>query len=73
MAGVAAASTAGNAAAVPTLVAAANPVYTEAAKHATILVAACVVVTAVLTPLLTAFVARRVALKSGAAMARTAA
>jgi 2-keto-3-deoxygluconate permease len=73
VAGVAAASTAGNAAAVPTLVAAANPAYTEAAKSATILVAACVVVTAVLTPLVTAFVARRVANRTSAAVARTTA
>ncbi|MGO4303862.1 2-keto-3-deoxygluconate permease [Cupriavidus sp. RAF12] len=70
VAGVAAASTAGNAAAVPTLVAAANPAYSEAAKSATILVAACVVVTAVLTPLVTAWVARRVASKTDATMAR---
>jgi len=61
VAGVAAASTAGNAAAVPTLIAAANPVYADAAKSATLLVAACVVVTAILTPLVTAWVARRVA------------
>jgi 2-keto-3-deoxygluconate permease len=60
VAGVAAATTAGNAAAVPALIAAANPVYTEAAKSATILVAACVVVTAILAPLLTAAVAKRV-------------
>lgn len=60
VAGVAAASTAGNAAAVPAIVAAANPIYETAAIHATILVAACVVVTAVLVPLVTATVARRV-------------
>lgn len=60
VAGVAAATTAGNAAAVPALIAAANPVYAEAAKSATILVAACVVVTAILTPVLTAAVAKRV-------------
>lgn len=59
VAGVAAANTAGNAAAVPAIVASANPVYAEAAQHATILVAACVVVTAILTPLLTAWVAKR--------------
>ncbi|WP_354677934.1 2-keto-3-deoxygluconate permease, partial [Cupriavidus plantarum] len=63
----------GNAAAVPTLIAAANPVYEEAAKSATILVAACVVVTAVLTPLATAWVARRVANRQADAVARTAA
>ena len=60
VAGVAAATTAGNAAAVPALIAAANPVYAEAAKSATILVAACVVVTAILAPILTAAVAKRV-------------
>lgn len=59
VAGVAAASTAGNAAAVPAIVAAANPAYAEAAKSATMLVAACVVVTAVLVPLLTAWTAAR--------------
>lgn len=75
VAGVAAASTAGNAAAVPTLIAAANPVYTEAAKSATLLVAACVVVTAILTPIVTAWVARRVAPRPDTATAvqRTAA
>jgi len=60
VAGTAAANTAGNAAAVPALIAAANPVYAEAAKSATLLVAACVVVTAVLSPILTAAVAKRV-------------
>jgi len=58
-AGIAAASTAGNAAAVPALVAAANPAYTEAAKHATILVSASVVVTAITVPFLTAWWAAR--------------
>ena len=55
VAGLAASSTAGNAAAVPMIIAQANPVYAEAAQHATILVAACVVVTAILTPLVTAW------------------
>ncbi|MFC0410333.1 2-keto-3-deoxygluconate permease [Roseomonas elaeocarpi] len=59
VAGVAAASTAGNAAAVPAIVAAANPAYAPAAAPATILVAAAVIVTTVLVPLLTAWVARR--------------
>jgi 2-keto-3-deoxygluconate permease len=58
VAGVAAASTAGNAAAVPAIVAAANPVYADAAGPATVLVAATVVVTAILVPLVTAWVAR---------------
>lgn len=59
VAGVAAANTAGNAAAVPALIAAANPIYADAAKSATLLVAACVVVTAILSPILTAAVAKR--------------
>jgi 2-keto-3-deoxygluconate permease len=58
--GLAAASTAGNAAAVPALVAAANPAYTAAAQSATVLVSASVVVTAIVTPLLTAWWAARV-------------
>ncbi|MDR5816265.1 2-keto-3-deoxygluconate permease [Caballeronia sp. LZ033] len=59
VAGAAAANTAGNAAAVPALIAAANPVYNEAAKSATLLVAACVVVTAIVSPILTASIAKR--------------
>ncbi|CAL8980914.1 2-keto-3-deoxygluconate permease [Rhodoplanes serenus] len=58
VAGVAAASTAGNAAAVPAIIAASNPIYADAAKTATILVAACVVVTAILVPFATAWTAR---------------
>jgi 2-keto-3-deoxygluconate permease len=60
VAGVSAANTAGNAAAVPALIAAANPVYESAAKSATLLVAACVVVTAIVSPILTAAIAKRV-------------
>ncbi|MEO8061259.1 MAG: 2-keto-3-deoxygluconate permease [Pseudomonadota bacterium] len=60
VAGVAAASTAGNAVAVPAIIASANPAYAGAAAQATILVAACVVVTAILVPLVTAWTARRV-------------
>jgi 2-keto-3-deoxygluconate permease len=59
VAGVAAASTAGNAAPVPAIVAAANPAYADAAKSATVLVSASVVVTAVVVPCLTAWLARR--------------
>ena len=59
VAGVAAASTAGNAAAVPAIVAAANPAYAPSAASATVLVAACVVVTSVLVPILTAWTAKR--------------
>lgn len=59
IAGLAAASTAGNAAAVPAIVAAANPAYKAAAAQATILVAASVVVTSLLVPVLTAWYHRR--------------
>ncbi|MDR3670332.1 MAG: 2-keto-3-deoxygluconate permease [Holophaga sp.] len=65
VAGVSAASTAGNAAAVPAIVAAANPVYAEAAKRATLLVAAAVVVTSILVPLLTAWTAKRFGTPAG--------
>jgi 2-keto-3-deoxygluconate permease len=58
VAGVAAASTAGNAAAVPAIVAASNPVYAGATASATILVASSVVVTAILVPIFTAWTAR---------------
>jgi 2-keto-3-deoxygluconate permease len=54
-AGIAAATTAGNATAVPMLVAVANPHYAAAAHTATVLVASSVVVTSILTPLLTAW------------------
>lgn len=59
-AGIAAATTAGNASAVPVLVAAADSHYSEAAGPATVLVAASVIVTAMLAPPLTAWWARRV-------------
>jgi 2-keto-3-deoxygluconate permease len=62
-AGIAAASTAGNAAAVPMLVAIANPDYAEAAGPATVLVASAVIVTAMLVPPLTAAFANREARK----------
>jgi 2-keto-3-deoxygluconate permease len=71
VAGVAAANTAGNAAAVPALIAAANPVYNEAAKSATLLVAACVVVTAIVSPILTASVAKRANAKRDARAANS--
>lgn len=60
VAGVAAASTAGNAVAVPAIVASANAAYADAAAHATVLVAASVVVTVLVVPVLTAWTARRV-------------
>jgi len=59
VAGLAASSTAANAAAVPALVAAANPIYASAAGPATALVSTSVVVTAITTPLITAWWAAR--------------
>jgi 2-keto-3-deoxygluconate permease len=58
IAGLAAATTAGNAAVVPSIVAQANPVYAPAAESATVLVAASVVVTAILCPIITVLWAR---------------
>jgi 2-keto-3-deoxygluconate permease len=60
IAGLAAATTAGNAAVVPVIVAQANPAYASAAQSATVLVASSMVVTAILCPLVTVFWARRV-------------
>lgn len=60
LAGIAASSTAGNAAAVPVLVAMADPAYAPAAASATLLVSASVVVTALATPLATAWWAGRI-------------
>lgn len=66
IAGLAAASTAGNAAAVPAIVAAANPVYKPAAASATVLVATSVVVTAILVPIITAWWYRRLSARGDA-------
>jgi 2-keto-3-deoxygluconate permease len=63
VAGIAAASTAGNAAAVPAIVASANPAYQTAAPQATVLVAASVVVTSLLVPFATAWFAARAKVK----------
>jgi 2-keto-3-deoxygluconate permease len=60
IAGLAAATTAGNAAVVPAIVAQANPVYAPAAASATVLVASSVVVTAILCPIITVLWARLV-------------
>lgn len=59
IAGAAASSTAGNAAATPQAVALADHSYAAIAPIATVQVAASVIVTAILTPILTAFVHRR--------------
>jgi 2-keto-3-deoxygluconate permease len=60
IAGAAASSTAGNSAAVPQAVALADTSYAPVAAAATVQVAASVIVTAILTPLLTAWWYRRV-------------
>jgi 2-keto-3-deoxygluconate permease len=59
IAGAAASSTAGNAAATPQAVALADHSYAAIAPIATVQVAASVIVTAILTPVLTAFIHRR--------------
>jgi len=56
LAGVAASTTAGNAVATPKAVAMADPTYASIAPVATLQVAASVIVTAILTPMLTTFV-----------------
>jgi 2-keto-3-deoxygluconate permease len=53
VAGIAAASTAGNAAAVPAAIAAVDKSYANIAPAATMLVATCVIVTAILVPIAT--------------------
>lgn len=60
IAGAAASSTAGNSASVPQAVAMADPNYAGVAQAATVQVAASVIVTAILTPILTAWVFRKV-------------
>jgi 2-keto-3-deoxygluconate permease len=60
IAGAAASSTAGNSAAVPKAVAMADTTYAPVAEAATVQVAASVIVTAILTPLLTTWQYRRV-------------
>jgi len=64
VAGVAAASTAGNAVAVPAIIAGENAAYADAAGQATVLVAASVVVTALVVPIATSWTARRVAARN---------
>jgi 2-keto-3-deoxygluconate permease len=63
IAGAAASSTAGNSATVPQAVAMADKSYAPVAEAATVQVAASVIVTAVLTPLLTSYWSRRLARK----------
>jgi 2-keto-3-deoxygluconate permease len=61
LAGLAASSTAGNAAAVPPVVAAIYVAYAPIAALATVQVSACVIVTAILTPVVTAWYATHIA------------
>ncbi|EPZ53006.1 2-keto-3-deoxygluconate permease [Alicyclobacillus acidoterrestris] len=65
LAGVAAASTAGNAAAVPMAVAAVYTGYQSVAGQATVQVAAAVIVTSICVPIITAFFAKRSGLTRG--------
>jgi 2-keto-3-deoxygluconate permease len=67
IAGLAAATTAGNAVGVPAAVAAANPVYEPLVPSATALIASCVIVTAILAPIVTAWWAKRIGVKSNTA------
>jgi len=68
--GIAAASTAGNAAAVPAAIAAIDKTYASIAPSATMLVATCVIVTAILVPLVTAWWAGHVASNEAAAASK---
>jgi 2-keto-3-deoxygluconate permease len=67
VAGAAASSTAGNSAAVPQAVALADTSFAPVAAAATVQVTASVIVTAILTPLLTAWWSRRVSQAQAAA------
>jgi 2-keto-3-deoxygluconate permease len=67
IAGAAASSTAGNAAGTPKAVAMADPTYAAVAPLATIQVAASVIVTAILTPILTSWMYKRVQKQRAAA------
>ena len=72
IAGAAASSTAGNAAAVPKAVAIADPSFAAIAPIATVQVAASVIVTAILTPILTSYMHRRVHGRRNAVLDQTA-
>lgn len=73
IAGAAASSTAGNSAAVPKAIAMADPTYAAIAPIATVQVAASVITTAILTPILTSYVYKRVQTQRAAAVAKTVA
>lgn len=65
IAGAAASTTAGNAAATPKAIAMADPHFAAIAPIATLQVAASVIVTSILTPMLTTFVFKRIKKKKG--------
>jgi 2-keto-3-deoxygluconate permease len=71
VAGAAASSTAGNSAAVPKAVAMADPAYAAIAPIATVQVAASVIVTAILTPLLTSWMYQKVQKERASAIEET--
>lgn len=64
--GIAAASTAGAAVGVPAVIATIDPKFTPVAASATALIATCVLVTSILTPMLTGYVANRLKVKAAA-------
>lgn len=70
-AGLAASSTAGAAVANPMIVANMKPEFMPAAQSATALVAACVVVTSILVPILTAYWSQYMKKKSGSTLSET--
>lgn len=69
IAGLSAASTAGNAVGVPAAVASANAIYEPLVPAATALIASCVIVTAILVPLVVAWWAKRIGVKANTAQA----
>ena len=69
-AGVAASSTAGAAVANPMIIAQMNPAFAPVAQSATALVATCVIVTAVLVPILTAVYSKRFSVKENITQAQ---
>jgi 2-keto-3-deoxygluconate permease len=67
IAGLSAASTAGNAVGVPAAVASANAVFEPLVPSATALVASCVIVTAIVAPIVVAWWAKRIGVKANTA------
>ncbi|MFB3162554.1 2-keto-3-deoxygluconate permease [Neobacillus sp. 179-J 1A1 HS] len=67
IAGLSAASTAGNAVGVPAAVASANTIFEPLVPAATALIASCVIVTAILVPIVVAWWAKRIGVKANTA------